>query len=70
MIRTETVNYSESNAKVVGTLKWNPQPVISKMYFSHREPPEVSERMWSVNIDVSISGEYQTLGGHSGRLAE
>jgi len=26
----------------------------------------VSERMWSVNLDVSISGEYQTLGGHSG----
>jgi len=37
---------------------------ISKMYFSHWKPPGVSERMWSVNLDASISGEYQTLGGH------
>jgi len=22
--------------------------------------------MWSVNLDASISGEYQTIGGHSG----
>jgi hypothetical protein len=43
---------------------------ISKMYFSHWEPPEVPERMWSVNLDGSISGEYQTIGGHSGRPAE
>ena len=40
---------------------------ISKMYFSHFQPPGVSERMWSVNLDASISGEYQTIGGHSGR---
>jgi len=40
---------------------------ISKMYFSHWAPPGVSERMWSVNIKASISWEYQTLGGHSGR---
>jgi hypothetical protein len=38
---------------------------ISKMYFSHWKAPGVSERMWSVNLDASISGEYQTLGGHS-----
>ena len=38
---------------------------ISKMYFSHWKPPGVSQRMWSVNLDASISGEYQTLGGHS-----
>jgi len=38
---------------------------ISEMYFSQWKPPEVSERMWSVNLDASISGEYQTLGGHS-----
>jgi len=30
----------------------------------------VSERMWSVNLDASISGEYQTVGGHSGRPLE
>jgi hypothetical protein len=40
---------------------------ISKMYFSHLKPPGGSERMWSVNLDASISGEYQTLGGHSCR---
>ena len=39
---------------------------ISTMYFRHREPPGVSEKMWSVNLDASIAGEYQTLGGHSG----
>jgi len=43
---------------------------ISKMYFSHCKPPGVSERMWSVNLDASISGEYQTLGGHSCRPSE
>jgi len=37
------------------------------MYFSHWKPPGVSERMWSVNLDASISGEYQTLEGHSCR---
>jgi len=26
--------------------------------------------MWSVNIDASISGEYQTLGGHSCQPSE
>jgi hypothetical protein len=43
---------------------------ISKMYFSHWKPPGVSERMWSVNLDASISGEYQTLGGHCCRPSE
>jgi len=38
--------------------------------FSHWKPPGVSERMWSVNINASISGEYQTLGGHSCRPSE
>ncbi|MEA2207444.1 MAG: hypothetical protein QOE77_4220 [Blastocatellia bacterium] len=36
------------------------------MYFSHWEPPGVSERMWSVNLDASISGEYQTQGAVAG----
>jgi len=27
--------------------------------------PGMAERMWSVNLDAAISGEYQTLGGHS-----
>jgi len=43
---------------------------ITKMYFSHWKPPGVSERMWSVNLDTSISGEYQTLWGHSRRHSE
>jgi len=43
---------------------------ISKMYFSLWKTPGVSERMWSVNLEASISGEYQTLGGYSGRPAE
>ena len=43
---------------------------ISKMYFSHWKIPGVSERMWSVNLDASISGEYQTLGEHSGQPSE
>jgi hypothetical protein len=36
---------------------------ISKMYFSLWESPEVSERMWSVNLEASISAEYQTVRG-------
>jgi len=43
---------------------------ISKMYFSLWKTPEVSERMWSVNLDAWISEEYQTVGGHSGRPSE
>jgi len=54
--------------------EWTVQAVmtldISKMYFSHWKPPGESERMWSVNLDVSISGEYQNLGGHSCRPSE
>jgi len=34
---------------------------ISKMYFSCWECPGVSKRMWSVNLEASISGEYETL---------
>jgi hypothetical protein len=30
----------------------------------------VAERMWSVNLVASISGEYQTLGGHSSQHSE
>jgi hypothetical protein len=29
--------------------------INSKMYFSHKMTPGVSERMWSVNLDTSIS---------------
>ena len=43
---------------------------ISKMYFRCRKSPGVSERMWSVNLDASMSGSYQTLGGHSGHNSE
>jgi hypothetical protein len=44
--------------------------LISKMYFLLWKPSEVSERMWSVNLDASISGEYWTIGGHSGQPSE
>jgi len=47
-----------------------PTTSIGKMHFSHWKPPGVSKRMWSVNSDASVSGEYQTLGGHSGRPSE
>jgi len=43
---------------------------ISKMYFSHWKTPGVSERMWSVILDASISGEYQTLAEYSCRPSE
>jgi len=46
------------------------QIFISTMYFSLWKTPGVSERMWSVNLEASISGEYQTLGGYSGRPSE
>jgi len=44
--------------------------IVSDMYFSQRKPPGLSERMWSVILDASISGESQTLGGHSCRHSE
>jgi hypothetical protein len=40
------------------------------MYFGHWKLPGVSERMWSDNLDGSISGNYQTVGGHSWRPPE
>jgi len=40
------------------------------MYFSHWKPPGVSERMCSVNLDSSISGDCQSVGGHSGLPSE
>jgi len=43
---------------------------ISKRHFSHWKTPGVSERMWSVHLDELISGEYQTIGGHSARTSE
>jgi len=36
---------------------------IGKMYCSYWESPGVSERVWSVNLDASISGKYQTEEG-------
>jgi hypothetical protein len=45
-------------------------PLFSKMYFSRWKYPGVSERMWSVNLEASVSREYQTLEGYSGRLTE
>jgi hypothetical protein len=43
---------------------------ISKMYFSLWKPPGVSERMWSVYFEGSISGQNHTLGGYSGQPSE
>jgi hypothetical protein len=43
---------------------------ICKIYFSPWEPRGVSERMWSVNLEVLISEEYWTVGGHSGRPSD
>jgi hypothetical protein len=34
---------------------------ISKMNFRLWKPPGMSERIWSVNLDASMSGEYLTL---------
>jgi len=39
---------------------------IKKMDIGHWEPPRVSEKMRSVNLEESISGEYGTLSGHCG----
>jgi len=44
--------------------------IISKMYFSLWKTAGVSERMWSVNLEASISGDDQTLGGYSGWPSE
>jgi len=60
----------EMHSVIVIQLVWRYTLDISKMYFSHWKTPGVSERMWSVNLDASISGEYQTLGGHSGQPSE
>ena len=43
---------------------------IRQMDFGHWEPRGVSERMLSVNLDGSISWEYQTPGGQSDRPLE
>jgi len=40
------------------------------MYLSHWEPPGVCERERSEKLEGSISGENQTLGGHSGQPSE
>jgi hypothetical protein len=56
------------------TCQWLKNPkhseYISKMNFSFWKTPGVSERMWSVNLEASISGEYQTLAGYVGRPLE
>jgi len=40
-------------------------PDISKMYCGYWEYPGGCERMWSVNLEPSISGENETLKGNS-----
>jgi hypothetical protein len=44
--------------------------IISNMYCSRWEPPGVSERRRSINLDETIAGKNQTLGGHYGRPSE
>jgi hypothetical protein len=63
-----TINVvSGSNVPPWYTCRYRPSTVwklcgnICTMYFSHSRPPGVSERMWTVNVDTSKSGEYQTL---------
>jgi len=51
-------------------LQWHIWSYISQMYCSHWNPPGVSERMWSVNLDASIAGEYEIFGGHSCRPSD
>jgi len=58
---------------VFSWLSWlwgDPWMYIIKMYFNQWEHPGGSERLWSVNLDMSILGEHQTLGGHSSRPSE
>jgi len=43
---------------------------IFKIHISQWEPPGVSERIWNVNWEKSISREYQTQEEHSGRASE
>jgi len=45
-------------------------PLNSKMDLSHCKPRGVPERMWSVNIDASLSGQFQSLGVQSSRSSE
>jgi len=46
---------------LVLTLDHGMEKSISKINFSHRKPPGVSERIWSLNLVGSIWGEYQTF---------
>jgi len=53
-------------ASSVGVLSCT-EDYMSKMFFSHWEPPGVCERGRSVNLEASIAEENQTIGGHSGQ---
>jgi len=63
----EMMSIYPGDYEIYTACRWFP---INTMYFGRWEPPGVSERMWSVNLEASISGEYQTLGGHSDRPSE
>lgn len=43
---------------------------ISKMYASLWKHPEMSESMWSANVDGTMTGHCQTVGEHSIRPSE
>jgi len=76
-------SYRQGESVVRGSLLRHVPRSWPRLYWSHQsraqpwyrqdghwKTPGVSERMWSVNLDASISGEYQTLGGHCGRPSE
>jgi len=64
------VRLQEVENALMEVIKHANQHCLSRMYLSHWKPLGVSERMWSVDLDASISGESQTLGGHSCRPSE
>jgi hypothetical protein len=62
--RSRTVNNSTTISFASHSLsQFTPS---GKICFGHGEPPGMAERMWSVNLDLSISGEYETLPGDCG----
>jgi len=59
------VHYHHYQRRYFDRLLYCDSRYVSKMYLGIWKPPGVSKRMWSVSLDVSISGKYQTLEVHS-----
>jgi hypothetical protein len=64
------IMFEHKSTNFMSTVLFNLSADISIMYVSRWEPLEVSERMWCVNVEAAISGEYQTRGRHSGWPSE